>query len=1425
MSSPPVKRPRLLSPSLHSKILSCFPQPHPHDALSTPSVPQLSLSTIPPTLSSLCDALTCVSKQSDPCPISTLQSHLEQRFHAPSELISALFFDPDSLPPLCALSLLIRRRLIRPIEIPSQCLITRAMLELETRELCSCRGVYPGVESLLRVLLDHGRVGERSFGALVAALFGEDQSGMDSPLRFKLARVVVEVTRKEAGEGGLADALLEEWAGHVVLPKRETGGDGSGRRALIWTPELSGLATGRKVSEYLKGGVEEEKAILALCRGVTVKTAIALFNEGVSVIVALADGKGEAIARGRLGAMFLLIERILDHGVSQDAYTSKTTLECSITAALNSVHAQGDPHVIALLLCLARRLFHPKGLKVEKEGDAQGFVEHERWLKNCVRAGESATVKAMVKALAELVALEPVQYLRTNHRVFSVNRQHLRQFGDYLVEVRGKISDLDPLHKTSSNGIDLNCEGTQLPGSESRQKAELDVSRFVSEFAQTGGKIPTSLVRQMNFHRYHFRGNTLPVLILPELYPVSEGVVNPFLDKRAFDEHRINLIKVMAFKRRDNAVTKEEAHTAISAIRAFNRNVKQVDPDAQAQQATSPNNSDPAAIQEFALTVEFVLKRSFQRQRKSLETNGMQNGEPAGMSETAVANILNRFKEELERRKEPQDNAALAAETLQGILDALVSCEQDDTPSNEESNDCEEKVVEAYQRWWRICGTVLRTFLTSVIGSDSTRVLLRQVQHHLFALVCIQLPSVTPHFGIALAQLISVVTILIGKSCLADLSYLPISNASSAQHCLVKTIFDCLSLRDGLNVRCSVRFALHILCSLKIARDEGYWLNDRTMEIASDSDDISSTQNGAESILHRFITKPLLSLLQWILTVPWRLLAHTEVQYKNIINEEITQDAAIILRTAALMLSSDKLYRQERRSLREWLRTEGRCGWGRPNAVRKVLGTFQVTGMEPTTIIGEASLFLAVESTSTGRNADWILQGALMYADETPLVDNGTGCELGEDEPTLSEMVASCIKHHGAEAGLRMLSTLSMRTHWYFGMSTEFRKADSHISDCLIPTFWPLPPHCLRYVLRSLEYCKATPNGEGGGCVSEVYLISNICMQWDSFTPLFEEWRCRSAQLQSLIGKAEQVKTALNTLDEWSALGNERSTQIPVWMNETLSRVAETNARALGMSLSLSCGREILSNVGGVESAVKRVSGIVSGLSCCVSSVSAVDVIDVAIYVMAMGPFLYRFVCGEEHDGVLKGMDGMMRVLMEERLRLWGVCAPYWARERLGSRVVAEDDYREIVGEGLGSGRAVEEIGENVAVCVCVGRVFGSLVEVEDDQLRSLAGEAGGGRVEEKVVGNVLSVYKLVSKKWVEEERGKMSKAAFRRAVKYCESLRKKLMEVVSRFITMAPRGPRESGSGMPSWLDQILAEFEECAEEVRMYLRAQGVV
>lgn len=1085
-------------------------------------------------------------------------------------------------------------------------------------------------------------------------------------------------------------------------------------------------------------------------------------------------------------------------------------MECSITAALCSAQAQNDLHTITVMTCLIRRLFLPANLSKGADSNRAGFEDHEKWLKDLVRTNDAMLAKGLIKALSDLVPLEPLRFLRTNHRVFSANRQHLHLFGDYLVQVRSRIGDLDPLyHAEASNqpgGIPPN-------GSDARRKAEADVIKFVTEFAETGGKIPPSLVRQMNFHRYHFRASTLPALLDNNLDPIGRDGTVSKMGRDSFDDHRANLIKVMAFKRKDQAVTTAEAQAALKEMKEVRqKRAAERLMDVEARPESGSKDSVLNESDNLVQMIETLFKSATRRRSTEATCSGKSLFKPS-----AESTLKNRLQASVKDCKDPVQLGVVASDILQGILNGLAS--DKDTQVDIQVDDA----LECYHEWWETGGIVLHAFLVDVLGQESLRKVQRPIQYHLFVLICVRNQFLTNSVVMSLAKLISVIFLLVGNASLADVCFLSWCDEGIGLTQFSNTIFNSLPLMEPANIRKSVRFAIYCVTLISALKEKEEWPGSRY------SSTIVPTQDMGLSMANMNVDQssalaPLVHLLQWALCVPWRFLKSRSSCRSNEPNATATMEAAALLKMIADVLSSRKLYPAARPHIRDLLKVEYRCGWGRSLSVKKILECFDDSGTMANELIVETSMFVAVASSDNIVSPDWIVQGVTKFAEESISFKNTIANDNNNRKGFLPRNLRKCVEQSGSSAGGCMLDILSGMSYWYF-QGYNKGDADLHVGQFLIPCFWPFPNRWLKYLVNSLDRCASPSAASELNCQRNVFLISNIAMTWETIGDDLSALNQTSTFLEPLLSRAMVISRTINALTG-HGVKQDQVTQAPSISNNSTCFGPEQVPIALGIAFTLFFAKKSLHFRHDAKVDAESVSIVVRQLLSSMSCVVIADVIDAAMYTAALIPFACSFAELEVQDATERDMEHVLSALLTERLRLEEAPLPAWIREKLGDSVVVEDDLRYILLQWLGKDASGDKESQSqylrtsLAVAGCMTRMISAVLRVPGKELSLFISTRGYETITSALLPNVLTVYRTITGHESDFAKEKLSDDGMERLVSYRASAGPILMDVVTRLVSILQSLSVNNIEGL---ISRTLLEFPDQAEEVRLVLKTRN--
>jgi len=491
---------------------------------------------------------------------------------------------------LCNLALLIKSGYVGIGDINVLKVRARAIFEasnINNNNIpCKC-GKLVAVQNTIESVLNTGRSHARDkfLEAFLCSLLKTSQlSSTIATNSLALVEPVVQSVLKILS-GREINHLLSKWAHVVVFQKNASksisthpssdnindnndGDDDADQVREYWTTELRDLAIGQNSALHLMNKTTEEKALLVLFSAMNEQLVISLVSQVLTTICNTNYGANSGNSLSEIEfARFCTLAKYAgtlrnddDEENSKDANNTAKILETSLMSALCSFQATASGQNQAMVITLARFFFIGKDHTVSER-----YVRYEKWFLNALKSASKPCVKILLEILADLLPLDPLPYLKAQTRCFRRVRTWMQLSQDYNILARTRIKDLEP-----NNPADSNDKAAQ----KIMQSME-DLCKYVAQFYRnrngaSGDKesIPKSLGRFMNFHRYSFRENLLPLLTAAEVNPPQNIIDREFalggID--LFDEQRIELIKILAYKRMDKAIRKDEADKCIPKI-------------------------------------------------------------------------------------------------------------------------------------------------------------------------------------------------------------------------------------------------------------------------------------------------------------------------------------------------------------------------------------------------------------------------------------------------------------------------------------------------------------------------------------------------------------------------------------------------------------------------------------------------------------------------------------------------------------------------------------------------------------------------------------------------------------------------------------------------------------------------------------------
>lgn len=1200
-----------------------------------------------------------------------------------------------------------------------------------------------------------------------------------------------------------------------------------------WTSELSGLATGRNVVEYLQSGKNEEEALRVLFQAVTPGDGVKIFLECTGTLLRgeATEGEMKRKAIGSWSRVVLLGNRILNEQAFSDADPDlKRAIQSSISGALSWPTVLKGGYEMAVLLCLCRKIFVCGELDGDDDSTVQRLKPYESWLKDLVRQSDTKTVEAILRPLSEIVPLEPLQLLRLNHRVFSSRRDVFKIVSDFLITVRSRISDLNPARTVSflqEKGTHSTTNGGNRTG-QLEVKVIKDIISFVSEFA--GTKIVSStLAGQMNFQRYHFRAVTLPALLDENLTDCikKEEDVSFETDANTFDKHRIGLIRELAFKRKDHAVSTAEAKIAIKAIKK-----------AIAERKASKKKKGGTVKEphhEAFVTDASSMKDIFSAVlRQKAETDFQEfNPEP----NTPHRLLLEKIQGELDAIKEEEGRQTFSLKMLQCINQCVVENDRYKSSGIHSvtwSQDVN-AILSAYKEWWASCGTILMKFLPYLLGDPAVRVLQKHMQYQLFALVCTSSKAISYPSLLSLAMITTVLMKLSDNDMLKDLCVCSVQLRSPRLKDLFSCIVQHLPFTSDEAVGNSVVYAFYCSCLL-ISNVATQYFTQPYREGTFIGVSTTSAMRRESSNGHDYSrnTPQILSdILRWALRTPSRLLIIRNGM-DLISGKRRATYISWILETISKLLISGQLMSNPDGSLLPYLTIEARCGSGEASSIHSLFCRLEENKVPAHRLALDAVIFISRTWKQVNSCYTWINDGLVRYSRDI------SWCESIEEDMSGSEWsVIGCVEQnfskYGSGVGRKMFDWLQQIDVCYFHGCKQ-AEVGRHISRYILPYLWPFSRCHANYIMRCLGR-KCVDGGKGWVYTRDNFLaLSSLVVQVEKWRPLDDNFHSQCASksqrisqkagaesLWSTIGSVQQVLEELFRRDGHGEDGLELSMQSN--QERLFSNCLQRTPRVLGSCIVLRLWTELRRRRGGNEGR-KRVEWVVDRIRRKCGKLWENEVIDTAIGTACILPFTGGIVENgdfERADVVTKDMIG---VLCVDRIRntIKNGEGVNWLEEDLEASLTKSnmgDCIGSIVSWGDGSGfyqqGQTDRTASNGGVHICLARLFGSLADIPDECIGDWLFQVGAHKAGRNIVSNVLSCYKRLSAGFDVRECsiGIESKEEIE---KQREHIRTKLVEAVKKLFCI---GRRRLGEEFARIVGDVVKDMGSCGEEVRWVLEA----
>ncbi len=1066
-----------------------------------------------------------------------------------------------------------------------------------------------------------------------------------------------------------------------------------------WSTELRGLAVGRQPFEFLVNGKPEEQALDTLFKGMNSTSMVSLMSEIIANI--LGQPGVNSISTSRLAGRFpriCVFVRLFgisqcDDSVEPQAPQSPSqALENLLSSAICSVQLAGDGRKQAIIITLARVFFN--SMHVLTLTNVTNSVRlYEKWFLAILRTAPKPGIKFLVEMLQELIPLEPLPYLRCQIKCFRRVPSWFSISQDYIAVARTRSKDLDP---SGHAGGDANTrEGGRIGDSTvTNQTAVQDVCKFVVEFHREGGKmVPQSLVRQMNFHRHHFRSNTLETLLMPDMNPPQEVINSQFARGgiEDFDLKRIALIKVLAYERKDRAITKEEADSCIPKIHAEIRrrrmslvaNPKGVLTRVEPAKDISEDSPLFDVFEEFcdASTPNLPVEE--------------------GPSDVIIdVDASNPPSEELKRWKKAEkvlcekliqftDLAEGAATMLQLVVDRVYISLSEQDPGGLEEDEESRNLFDRtqYLRLWQLSEPWLLCLLTRALSRKRQKVFWETLKLQVIAALCVQTRRLSVKQVIGIAVFLFAIVKFSEKSDQRELPFLVSKGSNSLVH-VVTTVAKSLPLDCKEHVQRSVQFSVCYLM-LAIANSQNptrgeFLIPDKGLQELPIFNGPAFSSTGASAAL----PSELIQIVHWVLCEPWRLQMSRVGPTKGDDDSLSAHYVLSLVRGALSVTKALEVFRCKKFSLQDWVRVEVRSGWGPSEEVVKILRKFQSAVGSSLQVIADAVSEVSSLCASGTLFPSWIVLGMSEFAQDLQSEQS----ELWKTK-SLSHIVQNCFNRNDSDAGSVMIRIVKqLPPNVYFHHDT-IAHIYLHVQQILSPTLWPFSNVLVRFLLQAIADNSIPEDGEEslgnqlivenppstlvaaisillGTSHSDNFASSAASQPWTALMAQVKSFKAVFSLLNTNASRRAEGAGALST----QALGTQAvNSQLPrTQTGHGGSKLRKGDTSSSKLRRAVQQHPETLA-LGVVDLAAKRASDVRAGdtenlwagvehLCAQLGHSLAVDVLDVAVDIAAQLPVMRA---NAARAGLCADAErwcaGALRELLRLRLQLWRTQVPFWA--------------------------------------------------------------------------------------------------------------------------------------------------------------------
>jgi hypothetical protein len=666
--------------------------------------------------------------------------------------------------------------------------------------------------------------------------------------------------------------------------------------------------------------------------------------------------------------------------------SERPSIEAFMASALHLPISAVTAKSVTVIIALSRFLYRCGRNPDNGDDMERGFRDYDRWFGRVVLGLPKGYVKAICYCLSEIVPLEPARYLRSSLRAFASLHAMADVVKDFTSLATARLSEL--VGDSSTAGT-LDARHSVAATANAAVKSAADVSKFVADFSHNGNRLPPSLVRLMNFHRYHFRSQFLEHLLSKDFVPSFQFLQKEFPrgGLAEFNSQRVLMLKSLAFGRKDRAVSAAEAQGAIEAIENLRSTCNGV---GVSRQETShiKHLSNDASVGEMVAAIADML----------LSVDGELNGAREDDIRCKIDQAINLLATTLVSKQcdDDCDTIDVASSFLCAVLNCIGRQHMFSKSSSDAANPggltelsfSVAKWLNAvpsspeFQEWVRTTLLWLRILLCDVVGDCRLARFRRALQSRILILLCVQCEYLSQDQTLSSAMFVYALSSLATNETLRDLTTLLLDSRFTRAQFVWDTIAEGLALNNSVQVLRSSQYAIFyarmvmsqpLRLSFNVAnepsltgeikmqpesylncRRRGCDMGNRIIDNVT-GDPVfppcpgSTLDVDAAPIQSNYLPSALILLLRWLAASSWRLFAHEESKIvdcnaSNIIREHSETLSEAMIRISvigeAIKLLQMSSVGEARLSIEQWTSYELRAGYGRVQEAADVMLRF-----------------------------------------------------------------------------------------------------------------------------------------------------------------------------------------------------------------------------------------------------------------------------------------------------------------------------------------------------------------------------------------------------------------------------------------------------------------------------------------------------